>query len=267
VLETVAAACCFASLLSAQARPEPNEAATWRLQGLRNGYCVHFLIQPEIATRQVKQGFTILRAQQDSTLHPALQQVIRSQPEFGAWAPSNLCLYYLDAVQVGKRRIAEHDPRNYELIAVWTLATQEQASGTRRDLVLDMFANRTSLLNAAELAHVRLHELKATYYDRPDTTSDVYNLKIGKTQLTWAGRPVGDSTRVEQPRVERWSVKGLRGDIQTAELVMSPAWRRGVVGSLSVGGKGDLGKLLHASPIRFVGPLYRGGGAEIRFSR
>jgi hypothetical protein len=78
---------------------------------------------------------------------------------------------------------------------------------------------------------------------------------------------VGDSTRVEQPIIERWSVTGLRGGIRTAELVMSPAWRRGVVGSLSVEGKGDLAKLLHGSPIRFVGPLYRGGNGELRFSR
>jgi hypothetical protein len=224
-------------------------------------------VEPEAATRQLRQGFTALRAQQDSTLHPALQQVIRSQPEFASWTPSRLCLYYLDAVQVGKRRIAEHDPRNYELIGIWTLATQEQPRGTRRDLVLDMFANRTNLLNAADLVHVRLHEIRSSYYDRPDSTSDVYNLKIGKTQMTWAGRPVGDSTRVEQPIIERWSVTGLRGGIRTAELVMSPAWRRGVVGSLSVEGKGDLAKLLHGSPIRFVGPLYRGGNGELRFSR
>jgi hypothetical protein len=267
VLGTAAAVCCFGSLLSAQAQPQPNEGDTWQLQGLRNGYCVRFLVEPEAATRQLKKGFTALPAQQDSTLHPALQQVIRSQPEFASWTPSSLCLYYLDAVQIGKRRIAEHNPRSYELIGVWTLATQEQASGTRRDLVLDMFANRTNLLNAAELVHVRLHQVQSTYYDRPDTTSDVYNLKIGKTQMTWAGRGIGDSTRVVHPKVERWSVSGLRGGIQTAELLMSPAWSRQVVGSLSVEGKGDLVKLLHGSPIRFVGPLYRGGGGEIRFPR
>jgi|tagenome__1003787_1003787.scaffolds.fasta_scaffold20924387_2 hypothetical protein len=267
MLETVAAACCFASLLSAQAQPQTNEANAWALQGLRNGYCVHFLVEPEAATKQLKKGFSLVHAQQDSTLHPALQQVIKSQPEFASWAPSDLCLYYLDAVQIGKRRIAERDPRNYELIVVWTIATQEQGSGTRRDLVLDMFANRDNLLKAAEVVHVRLHEVHSSYYDRPDTTSDVYNLKIGKTQMTWAGRPVGDSTRVEQPKVERWSVNRLQGGIQPAEFLMLPAWSRGVVGSLSVEGKGDLAKLLRGSPIRFVGPLYRGGGGEIRFSR
>jgi hypothetical protein len=252
-------------LLSAQTDSEAKEARTWRLQGLRNSYCVRFLVEPEAASHELKDGFALIQAQHDSSLHPALQQVIHSQPEFAAWTASRLCLYYLDAVQVGKRRIAERNPRSYQLLGVWTLATQEQGSGARRDLVLDMFASRPNLLNAAEIAQVRLHEVHSAYYDRPDTTSDVYSVKIGKMQLTWAGRPAGDSTRVEHPIVERWSVSGLRRGIRTAELSVSPAWSRGVVGSLRVEGKGNLAKLLHASPIRFVGPLYRGGAGELRF--
>jgi hypothetical protein len=50
-------------------------------------------------------------------------------------------------------------------------------------------------------------------------------------------------------------------------LVLTPTWSRALVGSLRVEGKGDLAKLLKASPIRFVGPLYRGGGGELRFTR
>ena len=265
-LGVAAATCCVVSLLSGQTAPEVKEARTWRLQGLRTGYCVRFLVEPEAAGKELKSGFTALTASQDSSLHPALQNVVRSQPEFGSWTPSKVCLYYLDAVQVGKRRIVERDPRKYQLIGVWTLATRGQG-GARRDLVLDLYASRESLLKAAEIAQVRLHEIHSSYYDHPDTTSDVFSLKIGKTQLTWSGRPAGDSTRVEQPIAEQWSVSGLRHGMQNAELIVAPMWSRGVVGSLRVEGKGDLGKILKASPIRFVGPLYRGGGGELRFSR
>jgi hypothetical protein len=261
-----AATCCAVSLLSGQTAADVKEAHTWRLEGLRSGYCVRFLVEPEAAGKELKSGFTLLTASQDSSLHPALQQLIRSQPEFASWTPSKVCLYYLDAVQVGKRRIAERDPRKYQLIGVWTLATLEQG-GTRRDLVLDLYASRESLLKAAEIAQVRLHEIHSAYYDHPDTTSDVYSVKIGKTQLTWSGRPAGDSTRVERPITEPWSVSGLRHGLQNAELVVAPTWSRGVVGSLRVEGKGDLSKILKASPIRFVGPLYRGGGGELRFAR
>jgi hypothetical protein len=259
------ATCCVVSLLSGQTAADTKEARTWRLQGLRNGYCVRFLVEPKTAAEELKSGFTLLTAHQDSSLHPALQQVIVSQPEFASWSPSKVCLYYLDAVQVGRRRIVERDPRRYQLIGVWTLATRD-STGARRELVLDMYASRANLLSAAEVAQVRLHEIRSSYYDRPDTTVDVYSVKIGKTQLTWAGRPVGDSTRVDRPLTEEWSVAGLRHGIQTAQFVMAPTWSRLVVGSLRVEGKGDLGKTLRASPIRFVGPLYRGGVGELRFS-
>lgn len=265
-LGVAAATCCVVSLLSGQTAPDVKEARTWRLQGLRNGYCVQFLVEPEAAAKELKSGFTLLTAGRDSSLHPALQHVIHSQPEFASWTSSKVCLYYLDAVQVGKRRIAERDPRKYQLIGVWTLATLEQG-GNRRDLVLDLYASRESLLNAAEVAQIRLHEIHSSFYDHPDSTADVYSLKIGKTQLTWSGRPAGDSVRVERPIAEHWSVSGLRHGMQSAELIVTPAWSRGVVGSLQVEGKGDLGKILRASPIRFVGPLYRGGGGELRFSR
>jgi hypothetical protein len=262
-----AAACSVVSLLSAQTATDASAARTWKLQGLRNGYCVRFLVDSESAARELKSGFTLVSAQQDSSLHPALRQVIHSQPEFASWTPSSLCLYYLDAVQVGKRLIAERDRRLYQLIAVWTLATREQKSGGRRDLVLDMYASRPNLLSAAEIAQVRLHEIHSSYYDKPDTTSDSWNVKIGKTQLIWVGRPAGDSTRVERPIIEQWSVSGLRHGIQTAQLIVAPAWSRALVGSLRVAGKGDLAKILRASPIRWVGPLYRGGNGELRFAR
>jgi hypothetical protein len=40
-----------------------------------------------------------------------------------------------------------------------------------------------------------------------------------------------------------------------------------MVGSLKVEGKDDLAKLLKASPIRFVGPVYQGGTGSLHFGR
>ena len=72
---------------------------------------------------------------------------------------------------------------------------------------------------------------------------------------------------VDQPIQESWSVSGLRGQMWNARLIRTPSWSRPLVGSLTVEGKGDLAKALKASPIRFVGPLYIGGGGELHFSR
>jgi hypothetical protein len=153
------------------------------------------------------------------------------------------------------------------MIGVWSIATVEQGSRKRRDVVLDMFASRERLIRAAEAARVRLHSAHSTVADAADTTSDVYTIKIGKTSLIWSGRAAGDSARVERPVEKSWSVTGGRQGTWEANLALNPAWSRPLVGSLRVEGKGDLAKAMKASPIRFVGPAYTGGGGEVRFSR
>jgi hypothetical protein len=228
---------------------------------------VRFLVEPRLATKELRRGFVLLPANQDQTLHPALRQTLNEQPEFGAWTPSSLCFYHLDAVQVGTRQIAEKDPRRDQMIGVWSLATTEKGAVSRRDLVLGLFASRGSLVRAAEGARIRLHDAQVAVSDAADTTADLYSVKIGKTLLVWNGRPAGDSTRVEQPIQESWSVPGLRAGVWNAGMVLSPVWSRPVIGSFRVEGKGDLAKALKSSPIRFVGPFYRGGGGELRFSR
>jgi hypothetical protein len=51
------------------------------------------------------------------------------------------------------------------------------------------------------------------------------------------------------------------------DLVLTASWSRAMIGSLKVEGKDDLAKLLKASPIRFVGPVYQGGTGSLQFSR
>lgn len=260
-------ATCCATSLGAQTGAQVKGDRVWNLQGLRAGYCVRFLVAPAMAADEVQNGFLALRADQDSTLHSALRHVIQAQPEFARWIPSSLCFYYTDAVQVGGRRIAEKNPRIAQMVGIWSLGTVEQGSGTRRDIVLDMYASRERLRNAAEADLVRLHEAEAGYRAPTDSSGTEYRQKIGKTQLIWSGRTAGDSARVETPIVETWQVPGMRGVSWGARLSLTPAWGRGLAGSLRVEGKGDLAQALKASPIRFVGPFYHGGGGQLRFTR
>jgi hypothetical protein len=163
--------------------------------------------------------------------------------------------------------VAEKDARKSQMMGVWTLGTVEQGSGRRRNLVLDMFANRGSLIRAAQDAGVRLHEAESKVSDPPGSDAHLYSVRTAKTLLVWSGGTAGDSTRLKQPIAEAWSIPGLRQGAWVADLDLAPAWSRPMVGSLTVEGKGDLAKALKASPIRFVGPYYRGGAGELRLSR
>jgi hypothetical protein len=153
------------------------------------------------------------------------------------------------------------------MLAVWTIATQEQKSGKRQDLVLGIFSARSSLKRAAETAGVRLNEAKAGVVDSADSANDTYTIKLESTVLVWRGRPTGDSTRVERMLEESWQMPGMRTGFLSVQFGYQPQWSHALVGSLTVEGKGDLAKALKGSPIRFVGPLYRGGRAQLRFSK
>jgi hypothetical protein len=258
--------CYAASSLAAQSARDPKDAQVWDLQGLRTGYCVRFLLDPGKAPRLPKNEFALVRADQDSHLHPALRSVIATQPEFASWTPSRLCFYYLDAVQVGTHRVA--DKKKPQMLAVWSLAATAQKFGGQRDFVVELLGGKGGLSRAAEASGVSMEEVRAAVADAADTLLDSYSVKVGKTLLVWNGRPARDSTRLSRPVLESWSMVGLRSlGIWQTELELAPQWSQPLVGSFRVEGKGDLAKALKASPIRFVGPLYRGGGGKLRFRR
>ncbi len=259
--------CWGASLLSAQDRPGTREGPTWTLRGLRESYCVRFLVEPGAAAKQLQDGFLLLQADKDQSLHPALRGVIDAQPEFASWTPSRVCFFYSDAVDVGERRIAEKDGRTAQLIGIWSIAAVEQRNGTPRDLAVDLFAGHGRLVRAAEDAKVALRHSESSVSPVPETSDREYNVKLGKTRLIWKGRAVGDSVMVKQPIEESWFVAGTARMVWDARMTLRPAWSRAGAGVLSVEGKDALAKALKASPIRFVGPLYRGGDGELRFSR
>lgn len=261
-----AATLCGVWPIAAQNPAIGREGPVWTLEGLRAGQCVRFLMDPRLAGKQVRDGLRPFRADQVQSLHPALRSAIEGQPEFTPWIPSSLCLFYVDAVHLGGRRYGSKDPRKRQMIGAWTLAATEQRTGARRDLVLELFGTRGDLVQAAGSAKVRFREAQSAVSKAAGTDNDLYEIRIGKTRLVWNGRAAGDSTRVEQAIQESWLAKGASGAFWGVRTTLKPVWSRPLVGVLSVEGKDDLANALKASPTRFVGPVYYGGGGELRFS-
>jgi hypothetical protein len=263
----LAAATYSASYLQAQGRSEPREGPSWALRGLRSDQCVHFLVDPGTAAKLRRDGYRPIRADRDQSLHSALRGVTGTQPEFAAWIPSSLCLFYVDTITVGGRTMVERNARKPQMIVIWTLATAEQGSGTRRDLVLHASASSSRVVRAAEASKLRIREARWAVSRVPNSPDELHDLKIGKTHLVWSGRAVGDSTPIEQPIRESWLIGGVSGTTWNVLMTLKPKWSRPLVGVLRVDGKDDLATSLKASPIRFVGPRYLGGSADLRFTR
>ena len=224
-------------------------------------------MDPGVSRKQLRDGLTLLRADQVPSLHPALASVIQGQPEFASWIPSSLCFFYLDAVHLGRRRYGDTSPRKPQMIGIWSMASAEQGSGARRDIVLELFGTRGDLVRAAGLAKVRFRDAQSSVSKAPESGNDLHDIRIGRTRLVWNGRPAGDSTQVDQAIRESWLAKGSSGTSWNVSAILTPTWSRPLVGVLSVEGKDDLAKALKAAPTRFVGPLYYGGGGQLRFFR
>jgi hypothetical protein len=266
IVSLAAASVCAVGSTSAQEPPESRQGAVWTLEGLKVGQCVRFLINPAAAGKQIRPGTRLIRADQDTSLHQALRTVIQSQPEFSAWAPSSLCLYYADAIRLGSRRLSSKDPRRRQMLGVWAVAATEQG-GARRDIVVDLFGTDGEFVHSADMARIKASEARSRASVVQATGNELYDIRIGKTRLVWNGRAAGDSTRVDRPIQELWLTRGASGTLWRVQTTIKPSWSRSLVGVLTVEGKGDLAKALKGSPTRFVGPLYFGGGGELRFSR
>jgi hypothetical protein len=250
---------------------DAGKTSVWRLEGLRNGFCVRFLLDPAKLRRQLPRDARLLRADAVPDLHPALRRVVATQPEFASWSPSALCLYYLRQVDAGSTRTDQRDPEKAPVVGIWTTA-----AGTTegpRELVLAFLSTDGDLRHAGREANLDFERLQSRVGEvpredgppRPGETR--YQIRLGKTVLTWDGRASDDTTRAPEPLSWVWESEGRRGGWVKGKLRFTPDASMPMIGSLRVQGKDPVALALQASPIRFVGPSYQGGSGELQISQ
>jgi hypothetical protein len=262
----IAALVLVSAPLSAQ-RDEPHEAV-WQVGGLERAFCVLFLVDSQLGTKNLPAGLKLVSAGAAEDLHPALKREVDAQPELAAWIPSHLCFYSADSVRTTEYVLRDKGGRRPQLIGLWTVSAAETASGAKRDVALLMVTTNSRLVRSGHLAGQSLHEVTAKFGKVVNASGEAlsdnrFQVKIGKTLVTWDGRRANDSSKVTGAISVAWSSRSDSPKGQ-GELTLSPVWAYPMVGALKIEGKDDLGKALKASPVRFVGPMYRGGDGEIR---
>ena len=233
---------------------------------------MRFLLDPARLGRLLPNDAQLLRADAAPDLHPALRRVISSQPEFASWSPSALCVYYLRQVEAGSARIETDDPARAPGVAVWT-ATAAGTGGQPRELAFAFLSTDGDLRDAGRDANVDVERLQSKVgqvprEDGPPDPGEVrYEIKLGRTLLTWDGRASDDTTRTVEPLYLTWEAPGRRSGWVRGTLSLRPEVSMPMVGSLKVEGKDPVARALQASPIRFVGPSYQGGNGELRLGK
>lgn len=246
----------------------------WRISGLRNGFCVLLLVDPQFASKSLPAGLRLIPAGEANDLHPALKSELQSQPELGSWSASHLCFYAVDTIQTTDYVLGDKSGRKPQLFALWTVSAAETASGAKRDAALLVLATSGRLIRSGRLAGQVIREMQARLGKVPEidengvpSNDDRFQVKVGNTLLTWDGRQTSDSAEASGSVEVAWAAADAGPGRGRGSLSLSPQWASPMVGSLKVEGKDDLAKALKASPLRFVGPLYRGGGGEVRLQR
>jgi hypothetical protein len=257
-----------------KAQDNASDVITWELEGLRSAFCVQLLLDPgSELLHDLPSGWRAVPASAVSNLHVSLRGVIEGQAQYASWSPSRLCFTTVDTIRAKDFSLADKSGRRPQLFGYWTVLAAGP-SGTPQDVALDLFTNSDRLAHSARLAGQQLHEARLTVGKVPaedengvPSSDDRFQVKLSGAVVTWDGHLAGDSAAAAEPVVQTWSVSGMRGGLSTGTLTLSPARSQPMAGSLKVDGKTDLAKALRASPTRFAGPSFRGGGGKVTFAR
>lgn len=246
----------------------------WQIEGLRTSFCVRLLVDPAQLDVPIPAGTRPLRADAIEDLIPALRAVVSTQPEYGGWTPSSICLYYMETVDVGSLRVTERDPNKVPMLGIWSLASADVVGDARKDVVLRIFTNtgrleRAGQVNGLDIRTVRSTVREIANEDDPSAPpiGTRYEFKLGKTLLTWDGRRASDSTRAKGRLSSEWRADSRRRGPMSARLSLNPEWTKPMVGSLRVEGDDAFAHAIKASPIRFVAPAVQGGSGQLVFGR
>lgn len=258
--------------LSAQSA-EPNDT-TWHLGGLRTAFCVQFLMDPASdAMKDLPPGYHPVSASNAPDLHVSLRGVVEGQPEFAAWSPARLCFAAADTVQTNEFTLADRKRLRVQMFGSWTVLAA-QPGGPAGDVALKVFTSSDRLISSARKAGHLVREARVavglvpTEDENGVPSSDKrFQVKVGKTLITWDGPLARGSAAVREPWRLIWTATGDRRRLVSGEVVLSPIASRPMVGALKVEGKDAFAKALRASPTRFAGPAYQGGEGSIVFRK
>lgn len=240
----------------------------WSLHGVEFSACVEFLIEPAQAAGLLTEGFRTVPAASFTPLSPVLAREVARDVALGAWVPSRVCFAESRSISVADRSYSMENER--EVVGYWGIAATRSAGAPRLDqwFLAQLWANDWHVEKLTEAAYIPMQVFKRALEPVPESVNHRYEIRIGKTILSWSGQVVGrDSTPATPTPPASLIFEGQRHIGWNATVSSDPQWSRFLPGVLNVQGKDDLAQALKASPIRMFGPMYWGGDARVEFSR
>ncbi|HEX5005444.1 MAG TPA: hypothetical protein VFV65_09010 [Gemmatimonadales bacterium] len=241
------------------------------LRGVDFSACVEFLMDPAAAAKQVGDGYQAIPAGAFGALSPILQREIQGDTVHSRWVPAQLCVMEAPTISAGGTVLTpERKMGNREVIGYWAIAARRAGSGGPATTwyAVHRWTNDWHVERLAKPAYIPIKVFKRALTKVPESTRHRYEIKIGKTVLSWDGELTGrDSTATTATPGADLIFTGMRDIEWNAATTTRPDWTRTLPGLFRVEGKDDLAKALKGSPIRMFGPMYWGGDARMDFTR
>ena len=237
----------------------------WTVGNPKIGFCLHFLMDPDAAAKNLVPGQRLALAREAAGLPDALRRVLADQPEFEAWVPSQLCVIYPEAIWVNHKRFDEGDGGAHLALAIWGVSTAgEPGSISIRTLA----SNSAALKRAMEADLIPMQRVDLNVGPISESEDERFDFKLEGAVITLDGHARTDSVSVENvPFTSGGALRGLNNTRWTVVLDLKPTRIGNLPGALRVQGKRGLGAALLHSPIRFVDKVIAGGTGEVSFTR
>jgi hypothetical protein len=238
-------------------------AEPWQFGNLEQGYCITFLVSPEDAPGVLPDDAQPLRLDAMSDATPVLTRVLADQPEYAAWMPAAMCVYRFGRADIAGRELVAA-PGTSEMMGIVAFGARVALGQPANALSVGMvFTSDKRAVTVTDSTAIPLHQVKATFGKAAHGDDERHVIEIGKTKVIWDGHAAADSAAAGGPVERVWVIKGPRSKPVLARWKLTAVTTRSMVGALVIEGKDKLAKLLRKSPIRYVGPMYQGGIAEL----
>ncbi len=237
----------------------------WTVGNPKIGFCLHFLMDPDAAAKNLVPGQRLALAREAAGLPDALRRVLADQPEFEAWVPSQLCVIYPEAIWVNNKRFDEGDGGAHLALAIWVVSTAGEPGPSS---IRILASNSAALKRAMEADQIPMQRVDLNVGPISESEDERFDFKLEGAVITLEGHARTDSVSVENvPFTSGGALRGLNNTRWTVRLDLKPTRIGTLPGALRVQGKRGLGAALVNSPIRFVDKVFAGGTGEISFSR
>jgi hypothetical protein len=257
------AALAFLAALAAPAAAQEGDGSHWRFGNLQQGYCISFLVSPADAPGVLPDDAQPARLDAMTDASPVLARVLKDQPEYGTWMPAAICVYRFGRADGAGRELVA-PAGGSEMIGVIAFGARVALNQPSNGLsVSTMFTNDKWIAKASDSGRASFRLVKASFGKAAHGDDERHVIQLGKTTLIWDGHAATDSVALAAPLEWTWVLEGPRNNPVLLRWKLSAGSSRSMVGALVVQGKDKLARIMRSSPIRYLGPIYQGGAAEL----